>query len=42
MSKLYVYAYLNCVQSSRGVESDARRTIELMWLTGRLLPTQRQ
>jgi len=38
MLKLYVYGYLNRVQSSRRLEVEARRNIELMWLTGRLAP----
>jgi transposase len=36
--KLYVYGYLNRVQSSRRLEREAHRNIELMWLTGRLTP----
>jgi transposase len=36
--KLYVYAYLNRVQSSRRIEREARRNVELMWLTERLSP----
>ncbi|MDJ0918477.1 MAG: IS1182 family transposase [Woeseiaceae bacterium] len=36
--KLYVYGYLNRVQSSRRLEVEAQRNIELMWLTGRLAP----
>jgi transposase len=38
MLKLYVYGYMNRVQSSRRLEREARRNIELMWLTGRLAP----
>ncbi len=38
MLKLYVYGYLNRVQSSRRLEIEAQRNIELMWLTGRLAP----
>ena len=38
MLKLYVYGYLNRVQSSRRLEREAGRNIELMWLTGRLAP----
>ena len=38
MLKLYVYGYLNRVQSSRRLECEAQRNIELMWLTGRLAP----
>ena len=36
MLKIYVYGYLNQVQSSRGLE--CRRNLELIWLTGRLAP----
>lgn len=36
--KLYVYGYLNRIQSSRRLEREANRNIELMWLTGRLAP----
>jgi len=36
--KLYVYGYLNHVQSSRRLEREAGRNIEVMWLTGRLVP----
>jgi transposase len=36
--KLYVYGYLNRVQSSRRLESEAGRNVELMWLLGRLVP----
>lgn len=36
--KIYVYGYLNRVQSSRRLEREAHRNIELMWLTGRLAP----
>src|SRR5450432_1585353 len=38
MLKLYLYGYLNRVQSSRRLEREAGRNIELMWLTGRLVP----
>jgi hypothetical protein len=38
MLKLYVYGYLNRVQSSRRLEVEAQRNVELMWLTGRLAP----
>ena len=38
MLKLYVYGYLNQVQSSRRLEREARRNTELMWLTGKLAP----
>jgi hypothetical protein len=36
--KLYIYGYLNRVQSSRRLEREARRNVEVMWLTGRLAP----
>jgi transposase len=36
--KVYLYGYLNRVQSSRRLEREAQRNIELMWLTGRLAP----
>jgi len=36
--KLYIYAYLNRIQSSRRIEREAQRNVELMWLTGRLMP----
>jgi transposase len=36
--KLYVYGYLNRVQSSRRLEREADRNFELMWLLGRLVP----
>ncbi len=38
MLKLYVYGYLNRIQSSRRLEREAGRNLELMWLTGRLAP----
>ena len=38
MLKLYVYGYLNRVQSSLRLERAALRNVELMWLTGRLAP----
>jgi transposase len=38
MLKLYVYGYLNRVQSSRRLEREAGRNVEVMWLTGRLVP----
>jgi transposase len=34
--KLYIYGYLNRVQSSRRLERKAGRNVEVMWLTGRL------
>jgi hypothetical protein len=36
--RLYVYGYLNRVQSSRRLEREAGRNVEVMWLTGRLIP----
>lgn len=38
MLKLYVYGYLNRVQSSRRLEREVQRNIELMWLTNKLAP----
>jgi len=38
MLKLYLYGYLNHIQSSRRLEREANRNIELMWLTERLAP----
>lgn len=38
MLKLYLYGYLNQVQSSRRLEREAGRNVELMWLTGKLAP----
>jgi len=38
MLKLYIYGYLNRIQSSRRLEREAQRNIELMWLLGRLTP----
>src|ERR1700736_1510543 len=36
--KLYIYGYVNRVQSSRRIEREAGRNVEVMWLTGRLAP----
>ena len=36
--KLYVYGYMNRIQSSRRLERESHRNVELMWLTGRLMP----
>jgi transposase len=36
--KLYIYGYLNRVQSSRRLEREAGRNLEVLWLTGRLVP----
>ena len=36
--KLYLYGYLNCIQSSRRLERECQRNVELMWLIGKLAP----
>jgi transposase len=36
--KIYIYGYLNRIQSSRRLERETQRNIELIWLTGRLTP----
>jgi transposase len=36
--KLYIYGYLNRIQSSRRLEREARRNLEVIWLLGRLAP----
>jgi len=36
--KIYIYGYLNRIQSTRRLEREAQRNVELMWLTGRLAP----
>ncbi len=36
--KIYIYGYLNRIPSSRRLEGEAQRNVELMWLTGRLAP----
>lgn len=38
MLKIYIYGYMNRVQSSRRLETECQRNLELMWLTGRLAP----
>jgi transposase len=38
MLSIYIYGYLNRVQSSRRLERECQRNVELMWLTGRLAP----
>ena len=38
MLKLYIYGYLNRIQSSRRLEKEAHRNVELMWLLERLTP----
>ena len=37
--KIYIYGYLNRIQSSRRLERETGRNVELMWLTGRLSPS---
>jgi transposase len=39
--KLYLYGYLQQIRSSRGLELECRRNIELMWLLGRLAPDRK-
>src|SRR6476659_11276538 len=39
--KLYIDGYLNRVQSSRRLEREAARNVEVMWLTGRLIPAHK-
>ena len=36
--KLYIYGYLNRIRSSRRLEKEAKRNVELMWLLGKLAP----
>ncbi len=38
MLKIYIYGYLNRIQSSRRLEREAQRNVELMWLVERLAP----
>jgi transposase len=38
MLKLFIYGYLNRIQSSRRLEQEANRNVELLWLLGRLTP----
>jgi transposase len=38
MLKIYIYGYLNRIQSSRRLERETQRNVELIWLTGRLSP----
>lgn len=40
--KIYIYGYLNRVQSSRRLEREAQRNLELIWLTGKLMPDFRK
>ena len=39
--KIYIYGYLNRIQSSRRLERETQRNVELMWLTGQLSRTSR-
>jgi transposase len=39
MLKIYLYGYLNRIQSSRRLERESYRNVELIWLTGRLMPS---
>jgi transposase len=36
--KIYIYGYLKRIQSSRRLERETQRNVELIWLTGRLMP----
>jgi transposase len=36
--KLFIYGYLNRIPSSRRLEREAGRNVEVMWLTGKLVP----
>jgi len=36
--KIYIYGYLNRIQSTRRLEAETQRNLELMWLTSRLMP----
>jgi transposase len=38
LPKIYIHGYLNRVQSSRRLERERQRNVELLWLTGRLAP----
>jgi len=41
MLKLYIYGYMNRVRSSRRLQAEAGRNIEVMWLTGKIMPDDR-
>ena len=41
MFKLYLYSYFNGIRSSRKIEQECRRNIEVMWLIGELKPNQK-
>src|SRR5471032_3588317 len=36
--KIYIYGYVNQIASSRRLERESQRNVEMMWLTGRLAP----
>lgn len=38
MLKMFIYGYLNRIQSSHRLEQEANRNLELIWLLGRLAP----
>jgi transposase len=38
MLKLYVYGYMNRLKTTRVLEQEAHRNVDVMWLTGRLMP----
>ena len=38
MLKLYIYGYLNKIRSSRKLQTEAGRNVELMWLLGKIVP----
>ena len=40
--KIYLYGYLNQIQSSRRLERECGRNVEMMWLTGQPTPDTRQ
>ena len=42
MLKIYVYGYVNQIQSSRRLERETARNVEMMWLTGRLTRISRR
>ena len=41
MLKLYIYGYMNRIRSSRRLQAEAGRNIEVMWLTGKIVPDDR-
>ena len=38
MLKIYLYGYINRIQSNRRLERETARNVEMIWLTGRLVP----